>query len=49
MQVSFNLENPAQPGKCMIYQFQDSLMDSREILEWMWQPREESPVNYLGP
>ena len=23
-------------------------MDSREMLEWMWQPRPESPVTYLG-
>ena len=24
-------------------------MDARSILEWVWQPRPESPVTYMGP
>ena len=24
-------------------------MNSRQILNWIWQPRPESPVNYMGP
>lgn len=39
----------ARQGKCTIFQFSDTLMTSRQILDWIWQPRPESPVTYMGP
>ena len=49
MQLRYDIDNiMSQDAKCKVTQFSESLMDAREILQWMWQPREESPVNYMG-
>ena len=36
------------PGECRVVQFSDTLMDSRQMLEWIWQPRGQSPVTFMG-
>ena len=36
------------PGVCTVVQFRESLMDARSLLEWVWFPRDESPVTYMG-
>ena len=49
MQLRYDIDNiMSQDAKCKVTQFSESLMDAREILQWMWQPREQSPVNYMG-
>ena len=40
--------NSGQPDRCQVLQFRDTLMDSRRMLNWLWSPRDESPVNYMG-
>lgn len=33
---------------CTVTQFMSTLMDSRRMLDWLWQPSLESPVTYMG-
>ena len=46
MRVDYNEEGV---GHCEIYQYRETMMNSRQLLEWMWQPRLESPVTFMGP
>ena len=39
----------AKVGKCTIFQFSDSMMTSKGILDWIWQPHDDSPSSYMGP
>lgn len=46
--VNYMGDDVTRGGKCKIYQFSESMMTAKQILNWIWQPRSESPLHYRG-